>query len=129
MMTDALANVLSALNNAEKAGKDTLVVSPASKVIVTVLQILKKEGYVTDMKIAKDLRGGSITIKLAKQINKVGVIKPRFSVTVSEIEKFEKRYLPAKDFGRILLSTSKGVKTHLEAKELKIGGVLLAYVY
>ena len=128
-MTDALANVLSALNNAEKAGKDTLVVSPASKVIVTVLQILKKEGYVTDMKIAKDLRGGSITIKLAKQINKVGVIKPRFSVTVSEIEKFEKRYLPAKDFGRILLSTSKGVKTHLEAKELKIGGVLLAYVY
>jgi small subunit ribosomal protein S8 len=129
MITDTLANVLSALNNSEKAGKDTIIVSPASKVVVTVMNILKKEGYVKEFKSTKDIRGGSVTIKLAKQINKVGVIKPRFSVTVSDLEKFEKRYLPAKDFGRILLSTSKGIKTHLEAKELKIGGVLLAYVY
>jgi ribosomal protein S8 len=126
---DNLAKVLSALNNAEKVGKDTIVISPASKVIVKVIEILKKEKYITDFKIRKDLSGGTILLTLAKQINKIGVIKPRFSVPVDNLEKFEKRYLPAKDFGRIILSTSKGIMTHIEAKNQKIGGVLLAYTY
>jgi len=128
-MVDNLANVLSALNNAEQVGKDELIVAPASKVILTVLKILKQEKYITDFKIRKDLRGGTVVITLSKQINKIGVIKPRFPVKVENLEKFEKRYLPAKDFGRIILSTSKGILTHFEAKEKKIGGVLVAYVY
>lgn len=128
-MTDNLANVLSAINNAERVGKDEVIVAPASKTILTVLKILKQEKYITDFKVRKDMRGGTVIVSLARQINKVGVIKPRFSVAVDKIEKFEKRYLPAKDFGRIILSTSKGIITHLEAKENKIGGVLLAYIY
>ena len=127
--SDNLANVLSALNNAEAAGKNEIVISPASKVIVAVLKIFKIEKYIADLNVRKDLRGGSVLIKLAKQINKVNVIKPRFSVTLDKLEKFEKRYLPAKDFGRIILSTPKGIMTHIEAKEKKLGGVLLAYVY
>ena len=127
--SDNLANVLSALNNAEAAGKNEIVISPASKVIVAVLKIFKIEKYIADLNVRKDLRGGSVLIKLAKQINKVNVIKPRFSVTLDKLEKFEKRYLPAKDFGRIIISTSKGIMTHIAAKEKKLGGVLLAYVY
>ncbi len=127
--TDNLAKVLSAVNNAEHVGKQEVLVSPASKMIVTVLEILKKEKYISEFKVRKDLRGSTILIKLARQINKLGVIKPRFSVTVDDLEKFEKRYLPAKEFGRIILSTSKGVMTHLDAKQQKIGGVLLAYIY
>jgi small subunit ribosomal protein S8 len=127
--SDVLANVLSALNNAERVGKDKLIVAPASKMVVKVLEILKREKYITNFKVIKDLRGGTIALNLAKQINKIGVIKPRFSVSRDGLEKFEKRYLPAKDFGRIILSTPKGVITHLEAKKEKIGGVLLAYVY
>ena len=127
--TDNLANVLSALNNAEAAGKNEIVISPASKVIVAVLKIFKIEKYIADLNVRKDLRGGSVLIKIAKQINKVNVIKQRFSVTLNKLEKFEKRYLPAKDFGRIILSTPKGIMTHIEAKEKKLGGVLLAYVY
>jgi len=44
-------------------------------------------------------------------------------------EKFEKRYLPAKDFGMIIVSTNQGIMTHIEAKEKGLGGRLLAYVY
>ncbi|MBT3940749.1 30S ribosomal protein S8 [Candidatus Woesearchaeota archaeon] len=127
--TDNLANVLSAIKNAEAAGKNELTVRPSSKVIVAVLDIMKKEKYIADFDARKDLRGGTIVVKLAKQINNTGVIKPRFSVTLDKLEKFEKRYLPAKDFGRIILTTSKGIMTHLEAKENKLGGVLLAYIY
>ena len=46
-----------------------------------------------------------------------------------EFEKFEKRFLPAQDFGILILTTNQGVMTHKEAKERKIGGRLLAYVY
>lgn len=127
--TDNLANVLSTMKNAEAAGKNEVIVKPNSKVITAVLSILKKEKYIADFKVRGDLRGGTIVVKLAKQINNTGVIKPRFAVTVDKLEKFEKRYLPAKDFGRIILSTSKGIMTHLEAKDKRLGGVLIAYVY
>jgi len=63
------------------------------------------------------------------RINDCGVIKPRFPVKKNEFEKWEKRYLPSPDVGLLVISTSKGVMTHREAKELGIGGVLLAYVY
>ena len=60
---------------------------------------------------------------------KCGAIKPNFSVKKDGFEKFEKRYLPAKDFGVLIVSTSQGIMTHVEAKEKKLGGKLIAYVY
>ena len=44
-------------------------------------------------------------------------------------EKFEQRYLPAKSFGMLIISTSKGMLTNIQAKEKKIGGKLIAYCY
>jgi small subunit ribosomal protein S8 len=58
-----------------------------------------------------------------------GVIKPRYSVKKTDLEKFEARYLPAQDFGVIILTTTAGVISHAKAKELGVGGKLLAYVY
>ena len=71
----------------------------------------------------------SLKINLIGNLNKCGVIKPRYSVKKDDIEKYEKRFLPAKDFGFIVVSTSQGVMTHSEAKEKQIGGKLLAYCY
>jgi len=62
-------------------------------------------------------------------MNNCGVVKPRFSTKCTNFEKWEKRYLPAKDFGIILISTPKGIMTHIEAKEKKLGGRLIAYCY
>jgi small subunit ribosomal protein S8 len=56
-------------------------------------------------------------------------IKPRFPVKLENFEKFEKRYLPAKGFGHMLISTSKGLMLHEQAKEQKVGGRLIAYIY
>jgi small subunit ribosomal protein S8 len=50
-------------------------------------------------------------------------------VKVAELEKYEARFLPAQNFGVLILSTTEGVVTHTRAKELGIGGKLLAYVY
>ena len=129
MLHDPLAAALSAINNAEARGKSEIVVRPASKLLQQVLTLLKKEEYISNFEFAENRRGGEIKILLTGAINKIGAIKPRYSITLVEFEKFEKRYLPAKDFGRLLLSTSKGVVTHIDAKTKKLGGVLLAYVY
>ncbi len=129
MMNDPLANALSTMFNAEKIGSTNCIVKPISNVIKNVLQIIKDNSYIGDFEITKNNKGDIIKINLIGRINKIGVIKPRFAIKKNEFEKFEKRFLPAKDFGLIIVSTPKGIMTHYSAKERNLGGVLLAYCY
>jgi small subunit ribosomal protein S8 len=129
MRHDILADVLSKMKNMKDRGFSEIEVQPVSNTVKDVLEVLKNEGYIFEFTLIEDKRGNSAKVKLTNLINNIGAIKPRFSATLEELEKFEARYLPAKDFGRLIVSTSKGVMTHLQAKEKKIGGVLLAYVY
>ena len=115
--------------NYEKLGKKELETKNNSKIIRTVLDIMNKHGYIGSYEEVEDSKGNLLKINLIGSINKTGVIKPRFSVQVQDFEKWEKRYLPAKDFGIIIISTSQGIMTHYEAKEKKIGGRLLTYCY
>lgn len=128
-MNDTLAGVLSHINNCEIKGKRECLVKPVSNLIIKVLNILKDNRYIGDFEIVTKARGGEIKINLIGNINKCGVVKPRFSFKVNNYELFEKRYLPAKGFGILLVSTPKGVLIHREALDKKIGGKLLAYCY
>jgi small subunit ribosomal protein S8 len=128
-MNDPLASVLSHLFNCEKISRPECIVKPASKLVVNVLNIIKREGYIGDFTIIKDTKYGLIKINSLGNINKCGVIKPRFSFALKELEKYEKRFLPSKDFGILIVSTSKGLMTNTQAKEKKLGGRLIAYVY
>lgn len=129
MMNDTLAAALSNINNAEKVGKNQCTAKPVSKMLKKILDIMKDHNYVGSYEVIEDNKGGIVKINILGAINNCQAIKPRFSVQTTTYEKFEKRYLPAKDFGLLIVSTSKGVMTHHEAKEKKIGGKLLAYVY
>ena len=129
MLNDPLANVLSIVNNFEKVGKRECIVHPMSTLIADTLKILKQENYVGNLEKMTDKKGGIYKLSLLGNINKCGVIKPRFSVGTSDVEKFEKRYLPAKGLGVLILSTSKGLLTHKQAQEQHIGGRLIAYCY
>ena len=126
MLNDPLSNALSVILNNEKIGKTECLIKPASKLIKEVLRVMKDNLYVGDATDIEDGRGNLIKVSLLNNINKCGAIKPRYSV---EKEEFEKRYLPAKDMGVLVVSTSAGVMTHIEAKKKKIGGRLLAYCY
>lgn len=128
-MNDTLATALSNILNAEKVGKATCVVKPVSKIIKVVLEIMKDNHYIGEYTITNDGKGGFIEINLIGGVNKCGAIKPRFAVTLKEYDKFEKRFLPSKNFGIIILSTSKGIMTQDQAKEKNLGGKLLAFVY
>lgn len=128
MLNDNLANVLSHIFNNEKIGKTECVVK-SSKLIKKVLQIMQENTYIGDAKENTTIRGSTLNVSMIGAINKCGVIKPRHAVGYKEFVKFEKRYLPAKEFGILIVSTSKGVMTHAQAREKKLGGKLLAYCY
>lgn len=129
MLNDPLAATLTKIMNAEKIGRREVVVKPASKIIKKILTLMNEQNYVGTFEEVVDSKGGFLKINLLGNINKCGVIKPRFSTKNNEFEKWEKRYLPAKDFGIIVISTPQGILTHYQAKEKKIGGKLLAYCY
>ena len=129
MLNDPLAATLSKLNNAEKVGKREVVLTIPSNMIKKVLDILNDYHYIGSFQEQKIGNKIILIVNLLGSINKCGVIKPRFSTKRKEFEKWEKRYLPSKDFGIILVSTPKGVMTHMQAKENNLGGKLLAYCY
>jgi len=129
MLNDPLAAVLTKIINAEKIGRKEVVVRPASKMIKKILTIMNEHNFVGSYEEVDDGRGGYLKLNLLGNINKCGVIKPRFSTKKKDFEKWEKRYLPAKDFGIIVISTPLGVMTHNQAKGSNTGGKLLAYCY
>ncbi len=128
-LNDPLSNVLSQIDAYEKAGKKEIVTMNNSKTIKKVLSIMQEHKYLGSLEEIKDSKGSFLRIHLIGRINKTGVIKPRFSVKKDTFEKFEKRFLPAKDFGMLIVSTPQGMMTHGEAKEKGIGGRLVSYCY
>jgi len=128
-LNDPLASVFSNIINCEKIGKHQLTIRPSSKFIMKVLNVLHEKRYVGECKETKVSGGNAVDISLIGAINKCGVIKPRFSITVDDYTKYEKRYLPSRGFGIIIVSTHKGLMTHEEAKQKKLGGRLIAYCY
>jgi len=128
-MMDTLANGLVTIMNNEIRRKKECVISPASKLLGRVLRIMQLNGYIGEFEFIDDGRSGKFKVQLLGRINKCGAIKPRYPVKADEFEKWEKQFLPARDIGLLIVSTPQGVMSHKEAKQKKIGGRLLAYVY
>jgi len=128
-LNDTLATVLSQLKNAITVGKSEIVTKYSSKLIKQVLEIMHEEGYLGTVEEIVDSKGNYLKIQLIGKLNDSGVIKPRFAIKLADFEKFEKSYLPARGFGFLIVSTNKGLMTHVKAKEQNLGGKLISYCY
>ncbi len=129
MFNDPLAAALGKIMNAERVGKREVLVKPASQLVKHILTLFNDHRYIGAFEEIADGKGGILKVNLLGNINQCGVVKPRFPVKYRIMEKWEKRYLPAKDFGIIVISTPQGMMTHLEAKEKHLGGIIIAYCY
>jgi len=129
VLNDPLANVYSHVLNCELLGKKICRVKPSSKMIQNNLKLLHENRYIGEFKVIEDGKGDIIDINLISKINKCGVIKPRYSVKKTNFDKYEKRYLPSRGMGILIVSTPKGLMTHTEAKKTGTGGRLIAYCY
>ena len=127
--TDPLANALSSIDNAEGVGHLDQTVEPASNEIGSVLEVFYDRGYIDGFNFVDDGKAGRFEVELKGAINACGPVKPRYSATADEFEKWEKRFLPARDYGTLVVTTSHGVMSHYEARREGIGGQVIAYVY
>ena len=129
MQSDPLNDAMCVMKNAASDGKSECIIQPSSKLIGRVLKVMQDHGYINQFEYIEDGKAGKFRVMMEGAINNCGVIKPRYSVKAHDIERFEARYLPAQDFGVLILTTTAGVITQDRAKELGIGGKLLAYIY
>lgn len=87
------------------------------------LQILITPGYIGEFEEVDDHRSGKIVIQLNGRLNKCGVISPRFNIKLGEIEKWVTQLLPSRQVGFMVLTTSRGIMSHEEARSKNTGGV------
>ena len=132
-MTDQIADYLTRLRNAISANHRVVEV-PASNLKKEITKILFEKGYILNYKFVEgETPGGIIKIALKYDpVNKVNAIKSLQRVSRPGLRK----YTGYKDMPRVLnglgiaiLSTSRGIMTNKEAKEQKIGGEVLCYIY
>ena len=130
-ITDTIADLLTRIRNANSAKHATVDV-PASNVKKAIAQILVDEGYVKSFQLIEDGKQGVIRITLKYRDSKSPVItglrrvsKPGLRI-YSSCEDMPK---VRKGLGIAIVSTSKGIMTDKKARELNVGGELLAFVW
>ena len=124
-----LANAMVTIMNNELRKKRECIITPASKLVGHVLRVLQQNGYLGEFEFIDDGQSGKFKVQLLGRVNKCGIDKGRHPIKFQEYEGWEEKYLPSKDIGLLILSSSKGIMSHKEAKSSQIGGRLLAYVY
>jgi small subunit ribosomal protein S8 len=131
MVTDAIADFLTRIRNAQMAGH-RLVEIPASNLKKRMTEILYEQGYILKYKFEDDTKQGVIKIALKYDPNtKLPAIRSLERVSRPGLRQYSK---PA-DFKRVInglgiaiISTSKGVMTDKQAKTEKVGGEVLCYI-
>ncbi|MEN7982008.1 MAG: 30S ribosomal protein S8 [Nanoarchaeota archaeon] len=126
MGQDTVADALNMIRNAKKARKDKVKIKIISNLLIEILKIMKQKGAIKKYKI--NTKDKILDISIG-ELFECKAIKPRFSVDKSQIEKYRRRYLPARNIGTMIVSTNKGLMTHEEAYDEQTGGCLIAYFY
>ena len=125
MAHDIISDCLNQIMNAKNSGKSHLEVRRYSKFLMEILDIAQKHKYIEYSFDEKEK-----VLKIAiKELIQCKTIKPRFNVKQDEVDKYVRRFLPARGFGVLLISTSHGLMIQEKALEENLGGSLIAYFY
>lgn len=127
-MVDRIADAINTIKTNERIGRAQCVLY-STKLLKSILDVMKREGYIKDYEEFTDGKVLKVRVMLANKINSIGIIKPRNAISARDLQIYEMRYNPSRDFGILVISTSQGLMTNKEAREKNIGGRLIAYMY
>lgn len=130
VMTDPIADLLTRIRNANQMKHETVDI-PASKLKKEILEVLKKEGYIVRFAVVKGEVQDTLRVTL-KYLNTERVIKGLKRISKPGLRVYAKSNEIPKvlnGLGIAVISTSNGLVTDREARKLKIGGEILAYVW
>ena len=130
-ITDTIADMLTRIRNANSAKHATVDV-PASNLKKQIAQILLDEGYIKSFKVVDDNKQGVIKITLKYTDSKAQVITGLRRVSKPGLRIYSNcKDMPKvmKGLGIAIVSTSKGIMTDKKAREMNVGGEVLAFVW
>jgi small subunit ribosomal protein S8 len=131
-MADTIGDFLTRIRNAVQA-QHRIVEIPASNLKKEMTKILKEKGYIMDYKFDDDNKQGVIKIALKYHpVTKAAAIQHIARISTPGLRRYagtDRMPRVLNGLGIAILSTSKGVMTDKEAKENKVGGEVLCYVY
>ncbi len=128
--TDLIADTFTMIRNAIMAKKENLD-APSSKTMISILEILKKEGYIDNFNSIEDKKQGILRIYLKYTAGKSAIrnIKRVSKPGLRIYSKSKKIPSVLRGRGLAIVSTSKGIMTDVQARESKIGGEIIAYIW
>ena len=133
MFTDPIADYLTRVRNAQMAGLKVVDI-PASNMKKAITEILHEKGYILNFKF-EDTENNQGNIKVALKYNaqtSLPAIKKLTRISKPGLRKYaDSKTLPRviNGLGIAILSTSKGVITDKEARDLNVGGEVICHVY
>jgi small subunit ribosomal protein S8 len=130
VMTDPIADMLTRIRNANQK-KHATVSMPASRLKLEILNVLKNEGYISEYEKIEDGKLGIIKVTL-KYVEKTRVIKGLKRISKPGLRVYAKsNELPKvlNGLGVAIISTSNGIMTDREARQQKLGGEVIAFVW
>lgn len=130
-MNDPIADALTKIRNANAAHHETVTI-PLSKIKLSIVEILKENGFVKDFELIKDDVQGHIKISL-----KYGPKKSKVILGLKRVSRGGRRYYVDKDhipriqggLGIAILSTSHGVMSDKKARQEQVGGEVICYAW
>jgi small subunit ribosomal protein S8 len=130
-MTDPVADLLTRIRNAQRAGLEEMEV-PASKIKQRICEVLRDEGFIRDVARKEDGRQGVLSVALKYD----GEKRPAISEIKRQSKPGLRRYVGYEDIPEVMnglgiavLSTSKGILVDREARKQHLGGELIATVW
>ena len=130
-ITDTIADMLTRIRNANSA-KHASVDIPASNLKKQIAQILQDEGYIKSFKVIDDKKQGIIRVNLKYTDTRAQVITGLRRVSKPGLRIYSNckdRPKVMKGLGIAIVSTSKGIMTDKKARELNVGGEVLAFIW
>lgn len=130
-ITDTIADMLTRIRNANSA-KHVSVDIPASNLKKQIAQILQDEGYIKSFKVIDDKKQGIIRVNLKYTDTRAQVITGLRRVSKPGLRIYSNcKDMPKvmKGLGIAIVSTSKGIMTDKKARELNVGGEVLAFIW
>ena len=131
-MTDPIADMLTRIRNANTVGHETVEI-PSSKMKVSIAEILKAEGFITDFEVIEDGKQGIIKVTMKYgATKKEKVINGIKKISKPGLKVYAKANEVPKVFGGLgiaILSTSNGIISDKEARKLGVGGEVICYVW
>ena len=130
-ITDTIADMLTRIRNANCA-KHASVDIPASNLKKQIAQILQDEGYIKSFKVIDDKKQGIIRVNLKYTDTRAQVITGLRRVSKPGLRIYSNcKDMPKvmKGLGIAIVSTSKGIMTDKKARELNVGGEVLAFIW